>query len=214
MKKAVLFDLDGVLVDTEPVYARCAAEALQKFGAPATEQELYPLAGLEAAVKFRQMLERYHLDADLLDLETCYRGLQMEALADFSRYPKPGVKEALSAIKARGYTTAVCSNSVTARVKKVLADLTLTPYIDCICAGDLVQRRKPDPQVYLLALTTLSLSPEECLAVEDSSYGIQAAKSACLDLAAIYDPRFPFDQSTADYHIHSLAELPALLEEL
>ena len=115
-------------------------------------------------------------------------------------------------MRSAGYRTALCSNSIQERVDKVFADTGLTGLFDVVITGEVVPRRKPDPCIYLLTLDSLGLSPKDCIAVEDSIFGITAAKAAGLVTIEVRDPRFPYQDGLADVTIDNLSQLPKILE--
>ncbi len=95
-------------------------------------------------------------------------------------------------------------------MSSVLDQCEIRELFDCIVSGHEFTRSKPDPEIYRFTMDKLRRKPEECLIVEDSTYGVQAGTAAGGVVAALRDERFPFDQRAAQLHIDSLAELPAL----
>lgn len=212
MKRAVLFDLDGVLIDTEPVYAQCLSMAFAQAGYSISPQELYPLAGMEFKSKFEIVIRERGLPLAAEDLAGPYRAAQEKLLQDFGPLVKRGTIPVLRRLREEGYRLALCSNSNQERIDRVFRDAGLEGLFDLTVTGDQVPRRKPDPGVYLLAMEALGLTAEECLAVEDSVYGIQAARRAGLAVAVLRDGRFPYTEGSADFVMTQLAQLHGILE--
>ena len=97
---------------------------------------------------------------------------------------------------------------------QVLGECGIGPYFECVVSGEQFARSKPDPEIYRFVMRQMGMQPDECLVVEDSTYGVQAGYAAGVYIAALRDTRFPFDQSLADFHIESLDEIPHVLTKL
>ena len=212
MKKAVLFDMDGVLLDTEPVYAECLQTALSKNGIPIPLQELYTLAGLEVSEKIEAVAHARGILPDTKKIVREYRAAQQIRLRDFSPLLKPDAKELLQTLRSRGYRLALCTNSTAARVAAVFRDTGLGQFFSTVIQADQVTRRKPDPEIYQSAMRDLGLPAEACAAVEDSVFGIRAAKAAGLQTIAVLDSRFPYINGSADRTVQSLRQVTNELE--
>ena len=109
---------------------------------------------------------------------------------------------------------ALASSSGMPTIERVLNALELTDYFQSIVSGQMFAQSKPHPEIYLHSVDAIGLKVEDCLAVEDSTYGIQAAISAGLDVAAIKDHRFGFEQAKATYMLENLSEiLPIIFQQ-
>ena len=214
MKKAILFDMDGVLLDTEPVYAEGLQAALNENGISVPLRELYSLAGLEVGEKIEAVAHARGILPDTEKIVREYRAAQQIRLRDFSQLLKPGAKELLQTLRSRGCRLALCSNSTASRIAAVFRDTGLGDFFDIVIQGDQVRRRKPDPEIYRLAIQELSISAESCAAVEDSVFGIRAAKAAGLQTIAVLDSRFPYINGSADRTVRSLRQVADELEAL
>lgn len=212
MKKAVLFDMDGVLIDTEIVFARCLSRAFSEAGYPIPEEEFYRFAGIEYGKKMETLIRERGLSVGTEELTRYYRQAQAAELRDFGPLLKPGVLPLLRQLRGEGYLTALCSNSIQSRVEKVFADTGMEGLFDLVVTGENVPLRKPDPGIYLLALERLALSAGECLAVEDSIFGLTAARAAGLTVVEVRDERFPYREGLADHTIVALSQLPPVLK--
>lgn len=214
LKKAVLFDMDGVLIDSEPVYAQCLSMAFAARGVHIPPEAFYPLAGLEFREKFQLIIRERGLQLNADELAAPYREAQAQMLTDFGPMLRPGAIPLLRWLRDSGCSIALCSNSNQERVSKVFHDTGMDGLFDVVVTGELVPKRKPDPGVYLMGLDLLGLPPEQCVAVEDSTFGIQAAKQAGLTVTVFRDPRFPIRAEEADRTIDSLPQLKQIWEEL
>ena len=207
--KAVIFDMDGVLIDSEPVYLHHQYTHLKPFYPWITLESMYPLVGISGQeyMPFMAKLCRRTDDAAFRQ--------EMDAMNAGCRvyYPeilRKEVRPLLHELKQMGLQVALASSSSRECIEQVLTQCEIRELFDCIVSGHEFTRSKPDPEIYRFTMDKLKRRPEECLIVEDSTYGVQAGTASGGVVAALQDERFPFDQRAAQLHIDSLAELPAL----
>lgn len=207
----VLFDMDGVVLDTEKLYARFWAEAAHALGYPMTYEQALGMRSLNAAAG-QEKLESYFgpgvsrtvmrdKRVELMDAYVALHGVD----------PKPGIHELLDALKGQGIKTAIATSSPMVRATAYLGRLGLLEKFDRICSGHDVKQGKPAPDIYLHAAASIGLSPENCLAIEDSPAGILSAHRAGCYPVLVPD----LDGSDAEMRKILFAEadtLPELLE--
>lgn len=191
--QAILFDCDGVLVDTERDGHRLAFNrAFAQLGLPvewSVERygELLEVAGGKERTRHHfdqtgwpaSIADR---DAFLQDMHRMKTALFMEIVTSGAMAARPGVRALIGAALGSGVKVAVCSTSNEVAVQGIVDHLIgadLAPQVR-VFAGDMVKRKKPDPAIYQLALDRLSLDPARCVVVEDSNIGLRAAKAAGL----------------------------------
>ena len=126
----------------------------------------------------------------------------------------PHVRETLDYLKDKGYILALASSSKEYEIDNVLKRCDLKDYFKLIISGEVFKESKPNPEIYLTCIKRLNLEAKECVAIEDSEYGIEAAKKAGLICIAKRDDRFNYDQSKADYFIDNHDEIKDILENL
>lgn len=179
--RGVLFDMDGVVLDTEKLYCRFWQEAARALGYPMTVEQalgmrsLNPQAG-QAKLEsyFGPGISREAVKQKRVELMDAY--VQLHGVD-----PKPGAGELLDALKSRGIRTAITTSSPMDRVRRYLEPLGLLEKFDCLCSGHDVPHGKPEPDIYLHGAACLGLAPEECLAIEDSYAGVlSASRAGCL----------------------------------
>ena len=207
MFKAVIFDMDGVLIDSEIVYIQNLYRYFSRTHPQLKLEDLYPSVGMNATEDrpfFASLLGRDPTDpAFLEELHQAYVSTKIH-YPDILRPQVPGL---LKALKDRGLQVALASSSSPENIERVLTQCEIKGFFDHIISGYQFKRSKPDPEIYLYTMAQLGRKPEECLIVEDSTYGIEAGVAAGVAVAAIRDDRFPFDQSKARYHIDTLDEV-------
>jgi beta-phosphoglucomutase len=176
--KALLLDFNGTLSDDEPLLCRIFQELFAEAGRPLTEPEYYDrLAGFSDREIVRMWLGRD--DPGLVERKIA----RYRELADGSTVPAEA-REAVHAA-AEAVAVAVVSGSARAEVEPVLAAAGLTDVVRLIVSADDIERSKPDPEGYLLALRRLGLGPDDAVAVEDSEAGVAAAKAAGIYCVAV-----------------------------
>ncbi|MCI8287089.1 MAG: HAD family hydrolase [Lachnospiraceae bacterium] len=176
--KAVVFDMDGVLFDTELVCMKAWVAIAEKWGLPRME-EIFPLCiGLNANDSKRIVLDAYGEDFD-------YPGFRQETSDWFQEYIrerglpiKPGVRQILEWLATTGYPVGLASSTKRSSVLSHLRQAGFEEYFSTVVGGDMVEHSKPQPDIYLLACRELGVRPEEAYAIEDSPNGIRAAYRA------------------------------------
>jgi HAD superfamily hydrolase (TIGR01509 family) len=181
---AVLFDMDGLLVDTEPLWFRAETRVVDDLGGVWTKQNQEDLLGsnLEFAAEYMLRLTGSDLDPEVVAdrLKDTMTDLLRLGQFDFC----PGALDLLTSVRAAGLATALVTSSVREHLEFVL--LALPPDgFDVLVTGDDVARKKPDPQPYQLALTQLGVAPRRTVVLEDSPAGVTAGESAGCTVIAV-----------------------------
>ena len=176
--KAVIFDMDGVIFDSEKCIIDCWKVIAEKYNIPNIEPVLYRCLGVTYEEAKRIFLEHYGADFPYDEWKKERSDLYHERY-DNGRLPlKPGIKELLDYLKENGYKVGVASSTREAIVFKQLIDAGLSHYFDNLTCGDMLEKSKPDPDIYLMACEKLGVKPEESIAIEDSFNGIRSAYHA------------------------------------
>lgn len=214
MIKAIIFDMDGVLVDSEPYYQQVLLKCLKNFGIDATQKDLLKLAGgttqhYDAVIN--PLLEGFVSRNDFDDY--CHQ-YYIDDPIDYSKLLFPHTKDLLITLKKEGFRLVVASSSKQYEIENVLQQCQLKDCFEFIMSGDMFVESKPNPEIYITCVQELGLKSEECIAIEDSEYGITAAKEAGLICIARKDNRFGYHQDRADYFIEESLEILSLIKEL
>lgn len=173
--KAVIFDMDGVIFDSEQCIIECWKIVAEKYQIPNIEPVLYQCLGVTYEEGKRIFLTYYGEDFPY-DKRKEERSDLYHERYDGGRLPlKPGVRELLVWLKENGYKVGVASSTRKEVVTKQLEDAGLLKYFDNITCGDMVARSKPEPDIYLMACERLGVQPEDAVAIEDSYNGIRSA---------------------------------------
>ena len=176
--KNVIFDMDGVIFDTERLMQKFWLMAAEEYHLPGMA-EIYPSfigknnAGIEEA-----LVNKYGAQAPCREVVNRVVRLMRSHIREFGPPLKPYVKELLTFLKSNGYRVALASSTLTELVKAELATAQIDTYFDAILGGDMVQHGKPAPDIFLAACAALGALPEEAYVVEDSYNGIRSAYAA------------------------------------
>jgi HAD superfamily hydrolase (TIGR01509 family) len=216
MLSAVIFDLDGVLADSEACWSEIDAKLLAKYGVTYRGEYHQNVVG----VSYRLAVEFYKKAFGLsVPIEEMMRRRGEIATEFFANRIGlfPNVKEVLEELRQMKLHLAVATSSVSASARPFLDRHRLTGFFDVIITGEEVEHGKPAPDIYLCAADKLGSPAEACLVIEDALPGVAAAKAANMRVAAIPDARFvdPREyERKADYVLNSLKELPALIRQI
>ncbi len=179
--KGVLFDMDGIVLDTEKLYGRFWREAAIALGYPMSWEQALGMRSL-SRVAGQAKLESYFGKGISIEEVRAKRIELMEQYIDeYGVEPKLGIYELLDFLDAQGIPKAITTSSPIERVRKYLAPLNLLDRFDKICTGYDVAKGKPEPDIYLYGAASLGLAPEQCLAIEDSPAGVLSAyRAGCM----------------------------------
>ena len=210
-KKAVIFDMDGVLIDSEPVYLQLFRDLLMENGCVIDEEKMRILAGASGSRLWGTVAQMWKEEISPEKMRRIYKERYADFQFPYQEAACPGIRPLLEWLKAEGYILALASSCSEEVIRQMLDTLELHGYFSHIISGKMFRESKPNPEIYLYTLSVLGLPAEDCMAVEDSAYGIRAAKAAGLQVAAVRDDRFSFDQSQADWFLEKTADLKELL---
>ncbi len=192
--KAVIFDLDGTLTDTEKYYQTAWPEALRRCGYepwPDIALELRSLGRPFAPAKFK---EWFGEDFDYYAVREVRKGIVKELIAQNGIPLKPGAVEILTWLKDHGITIAMATANGLKRTEGHLAKIGIREYFDRIICADMVELGKPAPDIYAYACQQLGLDPKETFAVEDSPNGIKSAYGAGCNVIMVPDLTEPDEE--------------------
>ncbi len=178
MIRAVIFDLDGTLIDTERYYRIFWPKALAEFGYHMTDEQALSLRSLGRPFAPARLKEWFGEELDYYAVRQRRKELMEECLDREGIRRKPGALELLGRLRQEGITTAVATATDPERTEKYLKMTGMDGCFDKIVSATMVSEGKPSPDVYLYACEQLGLKPEECMAVEDSPNGVLSAYRA------------------------------------
>jgi len=170
---AVVFDLDGLMFNTEELYVQVGAEVLRRRGKRFTPELVDAMMGLRPSQAIKLMIEWHHLEATVEEIENESREIFIPLLDDHLQ-PMPGLMDLLAALEEAGTPKAVATSSGRLFVEEVLGRFDLMPRFRFLLTAEDVTEGKPNPEIYLRAAERFGLAPEEMLVLEDSQTGTAA----------------------------------------
>ncbi len=206
----VIFDMDGVIFDTEQFYIDCCVPAAEKVGLAGMREVALGCIGLTVEETEKRLVAAYGEDAPLKEFHEETFRIFRRRYEEEGLPVKPGVREILTWLRETGTKVALASSTYTDTVRTELADAGLIDYFDVTIGGDMAKRSKPAPDIFLQAAEALGADPSECFIIEDSFNGIRAA------FAAGAKPLMVPDLLEPDEEIRGMAEgvFPSLFEVL
>ncbi len=179
MYKAILFDLDGVLVDMVEAHYEALNKALSPFGVKINREEQRTFFnGLPTIKKLEKLEQQGRLALGLREQINTLKQDHTKKLIPKYCKPDRAKTKMLAELKKRGFKLACCSNAIKETLHLMLKSAELHDYFDIIIGNNEVAKPKPDPEIYLTACRKLNIAPGQTIVVEDSPYGIQAAKAS------------------------------------
>lgn len=187
--KAVLFDMDGVLVNTEPLHYRIWKEAFHNRGLEISFEGYKGCIGTTIAFLMDLILDQYGWDfrEDKRILEEC-KVIEERILKEEGFPEMPGVREMMRKLHEAGFLLAIASSSSMSRIEAAMDHINVRQYLSLLNSAENVIHSKPEPDIYLDTAAKLGLSPEECIVLEDSTNGSIAADRAGMICVGLDNP--------------------------
>jgi len=216
MLKAIIFDVDGVIAETESIHMKAFKKTFERFNINFTPEFIRELIGPSARDNIIKINNDFNINVDVEEYIKKRNDKYLELLDNEPIIPNPGLKEILLWGKKNNIKQGICSSSIKPMVDKVLNSVfksiaiseSAYDFFNGITTGDEVKRKKPFPDIYLNIISKLNLKPSECMAIEDSVTGIESAKSAGCKTVGLITPFYNRDDLiNADKVAVSLEEI-------
>ncbi len=210
MIKAIIYDLDDLMVNSYPLHIEASDKVFQKYG---VDQKKIPkhirasFIGMRVSDVLKKLVDYFRLDVNLENLRERRSAIFLDLVRKRLKV-MPGLFESLKLFKTGGFKIALASSGSKKYITLVLEKFKIADYFDVVVTGDDVKNGKPDPETYSVTCQKLNLKPKETLVLEDATNGIKAAKLAgckCIAVANKITP--PQNYSKADLVVNSLEEL-------
>jgi len=208
LPKGIIFDMDGVLVDSEPFIRKAAVQMLAEQGWKTVPEDFIPFTGTGENRFLGGVAEKYKFKIDIPQSKKRTYDIYLESIKGKLK-PLPGAREFVNKCRALGKKTAIASSADLRKVEGNLSEIKLPAELfDAVISGDDVIHKKPAPDIFLLAAKKIGIDPKDCLVIEDALSGIKAAKAAgskCLAITSTYTAdKLP----GADFYAPDLANVP------
>ncbi len=204
--KGVIWDLDGVIVDTAPFHFEAWKKTLKEMGLPFSQEEFALIFGQRNRDVMMRVVGRALSMEEMERISGRKESLFREALRGNVR-PLPGVLFWLEELKRRGYRQALATSAPRENMELMVGSLGIEGFFDEIVLADEVSAGKPDPEIFLLAAKALQLSPARCIVIEDAVAGVEAAKRAGMRCIAVATSHVRRTLAEADMVVDGLNDL-------
>jgi len=205
--KAVIFDLDGVILDSEPLHFEADRRTMSVYGGGLPDEVLISYVGVSGRDMWADLITRYGIPDTLEGVLAHQKAHKLALMAEMELAAIHGIPELLRHIREAGMALALASSSPMYYIEAVLAKLGIAGFFRAVASGEEVPRSKPSPDVFLLAAERLAVDRRDCLVIEDSAHGVRAAKTAGMLCVGYVNPTSgEQDLSGADLVVSSFAD--------
>jgi HAD superfamily hydrolase (TIGR01509 family) len=197
----IYFDLDGTLVENEPLKAKAFSRAIEQLGGKADPSIYKEVMGMSGLIIRKHFALKANIEVDLDEYYDLFKSIY-DNLLQKDLTIKTGVVKFLAELKSKGIEMAVISGAYESSVKYIIETLSLGQYFNLILSGDDVQKKKPDPECYLVALDKLNLPKEQVIVFEDTEAGLTAAFNAGIKSIGVrhaYNQSHDFSNAVSEF---------------
>ena len=214
--KAVVFDMDGTIFDSEPVYMKVLQDAAAKLGGQISDELYLSTVGTTMAESYDILAAGLNKDFPMDEFRVLWPKMWEEYTLENGVVLKDGLLDLFRHLNENGIIKALATSSFQQEANMCLSISGLRKEFDSVVTGDLVRNGKPNPEIYLKAANNIGVEPEFCLAIEDSNAGARAAISAGMQTVIIPDliPANPDIKADVIAELESLSEVIPLLKKL
>lgn len=209
MKQCIIFDMDGVIIDSEPMHMACEKEIFRMLGISITDNEHHSMIGTTDTVMWTRLKNSFSLSQPINELVNLKQTFYTEYLKSITNLrPLSYIPELISILHKNGYLLALASSSPHAHINFILNEFDLVRYFNVVVSGDDVKHGKPNPEIFLKTSKLIGVPPQHCVVIEDSNNGVMAAKNANMQCIGYKNPNSGNQNlQSADIVINSFKEL-------
>ncbi|WBL44230.1 hexitol phosphatase HxpB [Algoriphagus halophytocola] len=200
-KKAVIFDMDGVIIDTEKIWKKAEKEVFSALGVKVTNENSKVTEAMTTPEVAHHWFAQFPWKGKSLQEAEQLVIQRVSALIETEECLIDGVKRFLEGLRSQNYKIGLATNSPQEIIPTVLRRLEITHLFDVVSSAEMEEKGKPHPAVYLSTARKLNVSPKDCLVIEDSYSGMMAAKNAGMEVAAFTNGNQHLNFEIADCHI-------------
>jgi len=209
MFKSIILDMDGVIIDSEPIHFKVEKELFKNLGLAISDEEYLSFVGTTSRALWLHMKNKYKLSQSVEELVEMEKANYMDyILSQGNEKPMPGVAQLIEELYRNKVKLVVASSASIKNIERVLEMFNLGRFFEAKVSGDEVNNEKPAPDIFIYAAKVIGAQPEECVVIEDSKNGVEAAKSAEMKCIGFKNPNSGNqDLSSADIVINSFSEI-------
>ena len=212
MIKAIIFDMDGVIFDSETMYINDLIRFFKQHDIEIQVSDCIPLIGIDSKLYYEQAYTMWNNKTDFLTFKKLLQDYFHSLNRNYKAVVRPQIYSVLETL-SKHYKIALASSSRFYTINNALDQADLKKYFTLIVSGEQFKESKPNPEIYLHTIKELNVKKDEVIIIEDSPKGILAANRAGIKVLALKDDKFGLDQSQADIIIDELNDIIKLLEK-
>ncbi len=206
--KAAIFDMDGVIIDSEPLHYLSDTTLLKRLGVEVPDTYLDKYVGVTNPVMWKELIKDFAIPKDLQEILNAQKSLKLKLLKKGDYKAIQGIPELMKDLYRHRVPIAIASSSSSMFIKEVIKILKIGKYIDIYVSGENVERSKPEPDIFLKVAELLQLNAQGCVVIEDSKNGVIAAKKAGMKCIGFQNPNSGAqDLGKADLVVGSIREI-------
>ncbi|NLK96784.1 HAD family hydrolase [Defluviitalea saccharophila] len=206
--KAFIFDMDGVIIDSQPIHFEVDALVLKEFGVDIDQKELEKYAGRANEDIWTDLKTKYNLKQAVPEIIEYLLSKKIQIFKESKNGPIEGIIELIQKLDEAKIPMAVASSSPRALIETVMEMFNIRDYFAYIISGDEVRKSKPEPDIYLTAARKMNVEPKDCVVLEDTKNGVMAAKAAGMKCIGFHNPNSgDQDLSKADVIVESIRDV-------
>lgn len=211
MEQCVIFDMDGVIIDSEPIHQGCERKMFSLLGINVSDEEHNTLVGATDETMWSTLGKLHHLPISINEAIQLKKSLYLEYLKRENNIkPLPYLNELIADLNEHGFRLAVASSSPHEQIDYILKQFEIKRYFHAIISGEDVEAGKPHPEIFLKTANVIGVSSGSCVVIEDSHNGVTAAKNAGMKCIGFINPNSGNqDLNKADLLVNSLKNLSA-----
>lgn len=208
MNKAVIFDLDGVIIDSEPYHLESDKMLMRDYNKDISDDELHNYVGVSSLDMWTELRVKYRLSVTVGELLEKHTHYKRYVFSNRKLEPIDGIKELLAELKYHGISIGLASSSDMEFIVFILKNLGIREYFQVVVSREDVLKGKPAPDIFLKAAELLKVEPDSCTVIEDSEHGVKAAKLAGMRCIGFSNPNSgKQDLSLSDVVVCSISEI-------
>lgn len=206
--KAIIFDMDGVIIDSEPLHFMSDKMTMKDFGFKITDEELNKYVGVANPVMWSELREKYNIPASVEELMFKQMYYKKALFGDSGLRCIEGIESLLESLKDSNIKIGLASSSPREFIELILNNLGIIEYFEITVSGEEVEKSKPAPDIFLKAAELLKVHPSACVVIEDSGNGVRAAKEAGMKCIGYLNPHSgKQDLGLSDILVNSIKDI-------
>lgn len=207
-KKGIIFDMDGVIIDSEPLHCQCTIETLKDYGVEISLSDMDKYIGVADHVMVESLINEFSINVSSDEFLKRQDDKRLVVFNKDSMVSVSGTIELIKYLHDKGLKIALASSSPRYFIEMVLKNFDLLKYFTAIVSGEELERSKPHPDIYLKAAKEIGMDPIDCMVIEDANAGVRSAKAAGMYTIGYQNPNSGAqDLSMADVVIESIKEV-------